>query len=224
MQAFLPESRSDLVAVLGVERLGDGTVEPLRLAGLRLELLLRLAELDDLALGDVERFEQRRLGHLVGTRFDHRQPVLRADDDQVERSALLRLREGRIDDELTVDHADPDGPDRAEEGHRRDHQRRRDAVDRQDVVRCDEIGRKDGRDALYLVAVALRPERPDRAVDHARGENRAFGRASFALEESAGDLARGVHALLDVDRQREEVGAFAPLRPALGRRENHRVA
>ena len=67
-----------------VDLLGDGRVEPLRLAGLRAELLLRLAELDDLLLREVERLEQRRLGHLVRARLDHRQAVLRADDDQVE--------------------------------------------------------------------------------------------------------------------------------------------
>ena len=52
---------------------------------------------------------------------------------------------------------------------------------------------------------------------------RSVGRPS-ALEEPAGDLPGGVHPLLDVDREREEVGALAPLRPALGRREDHRVA
>ena len=36
-----------------------------------------------------------------------------------------------------------------------------------------------------------------------------LGRASLALDEAAGNLARGVHALLDIDRQREEVDALA---------------
>ena len=89
VQAVLAKLRDDLLAVPRVDLLGHGVVEPLRLPGLRAELLLRLAELDDLALRDVERLEQRRLGHLVGARLDHRQPVLRADDDQVEPAALL---------------------------------------------------------------------------------------------------------------------------------------
>ena len=46
----------------------------------------------------------------------------------------------------------------------------------------------------------------------------------LALEEAAGDLARGVHPLLDVDGQREEVGALAGLRPSDCRGEHHRLA
>ena len=59
--------------------------------------------------------------------------------------------------------ADADGPDRAQERQRRDHQRRGRAVDAEDVVRRHEVGREDGADDLHLVSEALRPERPDRA-------------------------------------------------------------
>ena len=45
----------------------------------------------------------------------------------------------------------------------------------------------------------------------------------LALDEAAGDLARGVHALLEVDRQREEVQPGARLR-AVGGAEHERVA
>ena len=86
------------------------------------------------------------------------------------------------------------------------------------------VGREDRGDTLRLVAVALRPERPDGAVGHARGQDGALRGAPFALEEPAGDLAGGVHALLDVDGQREEVRAFAGLRPALRRAEHDGVA
>ena len=88
----------------------------------------------------------------------------------------------------------------------------------------DEIGREDRADHLHLVAEALRPERPDRAVDHPRGQGRALGGATLALEETAGDLPGGVHPLLDVDREREEVGVGARIRAPDGRREDHGVA
>ena len=48
--------------------------------------------------------------------------------------------------------------------------------------------------------------------------------AALALEEAAGDLPGGVHALLDVDGEREEVRALARLHPPLRRREHHRLA
>ena len=49
--------------------------------------------------------------------------------------------------------------------------------------------------------------RAQRTVDQPAGEDRVRRRAALAAEERAGDAARGVHALLDVDRQREEVEA-----------------
>src|SRR6185437_15404668 len=52
----------------------------------------------------------------------------------------------------------------------------------------------------------------------------ALGRAPLTLEEAAGDLAGGIHPLLHVDREREEVGTFARLCAPLGRGEHHCVA
>src|ERR671936_869673 len=49
-------------------------------------------------------------------------------------------------------------------------------------------------------------------------------RIALALEEAAGDLAGGVHPLLDVDGEREEVGALARLHAPLGGGQDHRVA
>ena len=88
----------------------------------------------------------------------------------------------------------------------------------------DEVGRENGADDLHLVAEALRPERPDRAVGHPRGERRALGRAAFTLEEAARNLPGGVHLLLDVDREREEVGVRPRVGPADCCRQNHRLA
>src|SRR5581483_2065819 len=67
-------------------------------------------------------------------------------------------------------------------------------------------------------------QRPDRTVDHARGQDRPLCRAPLALEEAARDLAGGVHPLLDVDGEREEVCALARLGASLGCGEHHRVA
>ena len=52
------------------------------------QLVLRVAELDDLAVRDLERLEELVLVHLLRARLDHRQAVLRADDDQVEVGVL----------------------------------------------------------------------------------------------------------------------------------------
>ena len=55
-------------------------------------------------------------------------------------------------------------------------------------------------DHLRLAQEALREERPDRAIDQARGEHFLLGLAAFALEEAARDLAGGEGLLLVVDR------------------------
>ena len=97
------------VPVRALELGGQLGVEPLHLADLAAQVLLRLAELADLLVRDVERLEEDVLGHLFGAGLDHRQAVLRADDDQVERRLLEVLLVRRVEDELAVDAADADG-------------------------------------------------------------------------------------------------------------------
>ena len=58
-----------------------------------------------------------------------------------------------------------------------------------------------------------------RAVSVARSRG-----AALPLEEAAGDLPGGVHPLLDVDREREEVRVRPRIRTADGRREDHGLA
>jgi hypothetical protein len=223
-EADLLDALPHRVAVRTLDLGGDVHVEPLRLARLPAQVLLRLAELADLLVSELERLEEDLLLDLARAGLDHRQAVLRADDDQVERRLLEILLVRGVDDELAVDAADADGADGAEERQRREHQRRRGAVDAEDVVRGDQVGGERGADHLHLVPEALRPERPDRAVDHPGRERRPLGRAALALEEAARDLPGGVGPLLDVDGEREEVRALPRLGAADGRREDHRVA
>ena len=61
---------------------------------------------------------------------------------------------------------------------------------------------------LDLVAIRIGEERPDRPVDQARGEDLLGGRPTFALDEAAGEFARGVDLLAIIDRQREEIEPF----------------
>ena len=111
-------ARSDLGAVLGIDLLRDGGIEPLRLTGLCAEVFLRLAQLDDLGLGDIERLKQRCFADLIGTRLNHREAVLGADDDQIERRLLVDLLERRVDDQIAIDEADTNCAHRAEERQR----------------------------------------------------------------------------------------------------------
>jgi len=89
-------------------------------------------------------------------------------------------------------------------------------------VRRHEVRRENGADDLHLVAEALRPERPDRAVGQSGRQDGRLGRTRLALDEPARDLARGVHPLLEVDREREEIEPGTGIRPVRGP-EHHGV-
>ena len=118
---------------------------------------------------------------------------------------LDHLVDLRVEDEGAVDQADPRAADRAHEGHagkregggRRDH--------RHDVGIVLEVMAEDGDDDLRLAAETVGEERADRAVDEAGGERLLLARPALALEEAAGDLARGEGLLLVVHGKGEEV-------------------
>ena len=171
--------------------------------------------------------EQDRLGHDVlgedlHARLDHHDGVAGAGDDEVE-LRVGELRVGRVEDELPVDAADAHGADGTLE---------RDLADREGSGRGDRaqdvgivlvVRREDGDHELDVVLVALGEQRADRAVGEARRERRGLRHPAFALDEAARDLARGVHPLLEVDGEREEVEA-GPRIGAVGGPEDHRVA
>ena len=199
--------------VTGVDRLGE--VEDRAGARLEVRLVLGLAgRLAELLLDVDERLqravsEQDGLGHDVfgqelGARLDHHDRVPGARDDEVE-LGLLELAVGRVDDELAIDPSDADGADGARERDRADGQRGRGGHGAEHVRLVLLVGREDRDDQLDVVLVALGEERPDRAVGQAGGERRRLGGTRLALDEAARDLARGVHPLLELDGEREEV-------------------
>ena len=119
---------------------------------------------------------------------------------------------------------DPHGTDRSLERDAADHQRRGRGIDRQDVVRVLLVGADDGRDDLGLVAEAVGERRAQRAVGEAARQDGVLGGTALTAEERAGDLARGVRPLLDVDRQGEEVDAGADVTGGVGRGQHRCVA
>ena len=74
---------------------------------------------------------------------------------------------------------------------------------------------------MDLVTEPIGETRAQGPVDQAGGEDGPLGGAALTPEETAGDLARGVHPLLDVDGQRKEVDALAGA-PGCGRGDEHR--
>ena len=71
------------------------------------------------------------------------------------------------------------------------------------------VDRHDGRHDGHVVAEIVGEERTDGAVDDAAGQDALLAGAALAAVEAAGDAADGVHLLLKVDGEGEEVDAVA---------------
>src|SRR5207244_1206237 len=80
-QPALADRGGELRPVGLAQRLGDRAVDPLGLSGPGLELDLELAQLLDLAMGELERGDQILLADLLGARLDHRDRLRAAADD-----------------------------------------------------------------------------------------------------------------------------------------------
>ena len=103
----------------------------------------------------------------------------------------------------------PHRPDGASERDARNAQRGRGPVDGDHVVGMLLIGAQNGAHDVDLVAETVGERRPQGSVDQPTGQDGRLRGPAFPAEERAGNLARGVHPLFDVDGQGEEVGALA---------------
>ena len=177
---------------------------PSRLAGFVGELVDRADRRLHLLVAEHDRAEHDLLGQLLRLGLHHQHRVLGAGHDEVE-LRLLELRRGRVEDVLAVDVADARGADRAVERNAGERERGGDADHRRDVGIDLGVHRHHRRDDLDFVVEAVGEQRPDRAVDQARGQDVLLRRPPFALEEAAGNLAGGVVLLDVVDGERKEV-------------------
>ncbi len=171
----------------------------------------------------IERLDHLFFGDFLRARFDHHDRIVAARHDQIE-AAAAALLESRIDQELAIDQPYPHAGDGAREGNARERERRRGAGDRQDVAVVLDVGGEHERNDLRLVPPSGGEERPDRAVDEAAREHFLLTRFAFALEEAARNPAGRVGVLTVVDRQRQEIDAFARVRRRTGGHEDHGVA
>ena len=176
-----------------------GLVGALLLADLGHHLLLEGDDLCVRLLGQLHRLEQGRFGDFAGAGLDHDDRVLGAGDDDVE-DALIALLVGGIDDVLAVDLADAragDGPPERDVG---DAERGGGADYGHEVGVVLLVGGECRDHDLDVVAHALGEGRPQRPVGEAHRQGAFAAGPAFAAEEAAGDLAGGVHALLEIDR------------------------
>jgi hypothetical protein len=153
-------------------------------------------------VGDVERIEDLRLGDLIRAGLHHQDGLLGPGDDQVERALEQPLLVGVDQEVALLVLPDPDRAHRRGERDVGDRQRGAGAVHREYVVGVLVIHGHRDRHELRLARPPLREERTQGPVDHSCGERGLLAGAALAPEEGAGDLARGVHSLFDVDGER----------------------
>ena len=190
------------------------------------ELALQLDRLADPRLGGFEPASDHLFGDigrpvlvelpgtLGATGLDHHDGdvavvELATRDHQVEGGVLALLVGGVRHPAALRRPGDAHGADGPLERDARHHQRSRGAVDGQHVVGVVPIDAHDRHHDLGLVPVAVGEAGPQRPVDQPTGEDGQVGGPALPAEEAAGDPPGGVHALLDVDRQGEEIDALA---------------
>ena len=189
--------------------LDDSAVDLLPLGD---KLVLSLAEGSKSLLAKLHSGEHVVLGDLLGAGLDHRDEVGRAAQLQVQ-IGVLALLVGGVDDKLASLHvaADAHAGKRTLEGHATERHSQGSTHDVDDVEGVDLIGDERGGDDVHLVAEAVREARANRTVDHARGERGLLAGTALTLEVTTRDAAGGVHLLVEVDGQREEVVILALL-------------
>ena len=211
--------------VVGVESLLDVLDDPvldlfhdggIGVGGLVGELLF--ADLGDDAVDEFDDFLVRFVsGHdgvehdvfrdLVTAGLDHGDQVFRGRDGQFEVGSGSLL-EGRVDDDLAVDETDLNGGDGAVPRDVGDGNGGGDADGGRYLGGAVRVDAHDRRDDGAVVAQVLREQRTDGTVDAAGRKDRLFRRSALSSLEGAGDTADGVHFLLEVDGEREEIDAF----------------
>ena len=183
------------IVELGLADLGDHAVDELDLL-----LILVVRQLD----GTVHRV----VIDLVRARLDHNDLLAGGDNGHVKVGDLALLARG-VEDQLAIHETDLQRADRTVPGNVGDGEGGGGADERGDLGRAVVVDRHNGRHDGHVVAEIIGEERADGAVDDAAGQDALLAGAALAAVEAAGDAADGVHLLLKVDGEGEEVDAVA---------------
>ena len=181
------------IVELGLADLGDHLVD-------QLDLLLVLL------VGLLNGLEHLVVGDLVGAGLDHDHLLAGGDHGDVQIRDLA-LFAGGVDDQLAVHQAHLHGAHRTVPGDIGDGQSGGGADQSGDLGRAVMIHSHDGGHDGHIIAEVIGEQGADGAVDDAAGEDALLAGTALAAVEAAGDAAHGVHLLLKVHAQGEEIDA-----------------
>ena len=164
----------------------------------------------DLLVSKVHSAEHFCFGQLVSFGFNHHHSVFGACNNQIEAllgvgAQVLHVVNFGVEDVFTINETNAATSDRAHERRARDGQCSRSSDHRNDIGIVDEVVAQHGAHQQNFVFEARNEQRADRTVDQARSQCFFFGRARFALKETARNFTGGIVFLLVVNRQGEEV-------------------
>ncbi len=191
-------------------------------AGFHGQLVDRVDDLLHFAVTEGHSAQHHVFGQQRGFGFHHQHGVGGTGDNQFQ-LRILQFGHGRVEDVLTVLVTHLGGGDRTLERGAGQRQRGRGADQGSDVAINVRVQRHHRGDDLNFVLVVFREQRTDRAIDQARNQRLFFGRAAFALEETARDTATCVELLLIVAGQGEEVLALTRALGGNGGDQQHGV-
>ena len=182
----------------------------LRFADLGGEFFLDSNHLSRMPVGELECFDKILFRNFHRRAFDHDHVVLGAHINEVE-IARVTFVVRRVRDELAIDSTHPHRADRTGEWYVGNSERRRRAIDRENVRIVLAIGAEQHRDNLGVVEISRRKERSQRAVRHPRSERLFFRRTPFALEIAARKFSDCRRFLAVIDGERKPILAFLDL-------------
>ena len=171
-------------------------------------LNLKVDDLLDFLMGALEGRDEILVGNLCGGPLHHEELAADARVEKIDVALGLLVVRG-VDDPLSVDAADAYAADRAHERDLADVKRRRGRVHSEEVCLARSVGLDEHGVDLHIVVVAVGEERTDRTVAHAGREDLLRAGTRLTLEESAGELARGVELLAVLALEREEIDPLA---------------
>ena len=155
--------------------------------------------------------------------FHHHDALLGSGHHDVQLGSF-RFDVIRQGNQLAAGRSHPHRAQQMMKGNFGDGQRRARSNDGQGAGIAFRVRRKHHGDHLGLVAVAFRKQGADGTINQPAGENFLLGHPAFALDESAGKLARGIGVFTVIHREWEEARAGLRFLIRNGRDQHDRIA
>ena len=219
-QVFLAE-RKHLVKHIVIQ-LAGGVVK-LRLADLVDNAVDEDQQIFDLAVCQHNGVIHCLIVHLVCARLNHNHLFGAGGNRQLQVALFAFLGVG-VDNQFAVHKTDQRAADRTVPRNIRDGKGDGGTDHCGNLGRAVGVNRHHGQGQRHIVAQIFREQGADRAVDHTGGEHRFLRGFALSFQIPAGDFARGVHSLVIVNRQRQEIDPVARAHGRGGTAENGGLA